>query len=123
MLRKLLGYALGFNKEIAHLKKELSLLSFDKTWGMHTKSALSHLNGFSTNDHMVTVALLYFNELEQQRQEIGEVEVDNRVRAIFKQPLRQADTIVRWDDDEVAMVFATDNGGAAKPLKKNSHIT
>ena len=117
MLKKLLGFALGFNKEIAHLRKELSLLSFDKAWGMHTRSALSRLNGFS-NDHMVTTALLYFDGLGERKKEIGEVEVDNRIRTVFKQPLRQSDTVVRWDDDEVAMVFASDNGGAEIPLKR-----
>ena len=117
MLRALFGWLLGFNKEIEKLKKELTQLGWDSAWGIHTKSVLPVVNG-SNGDGYKTVALLSFNSLDERKRELGNVEIDNRIKAIFRQPLRASDIVAKWSDNEVVIVLASSNGGAEIPLKR-----
>ena len=116
-IKTIVGWMFGFNKEISQMKKEFGQLGVDKAWGLHTKSVLSLVNG-SNGDAEKTVALLSFESLAERKKEFGSVEIDNRVKTIFRQPLRASDIAAKWSDNEVVMVMASNNGGAEIPLKR-----
>lgn len=116
MLKALFGWLFGFNKEIEGMKKELDNLGWDSCWGIHTKSVLSLLNG--NGDGHKTVALLSFEGLNERKKELGNVEIDNRIKAIFRQPMRASDTLARLNDNQVAVVLSTNNGGGEIPIKR-----
>lgn len=116
-IKAIVGWLFGFNREIDQLKKELGNLGWDSAWGVHTKSVLSLSNGYNGNGHK-TVALLSFEGLNERKKELGNVEIDNRIKVIFRQPLRASDTVAKWSDNEVALVLASNNGGAEIPLKR-----
>ena len=116
-IKTIVGWMFGFNKEISQMKKELGQLGVDKAWGLHTKSVLSLVNG-SNGDAEKTVALLSFEGLAERRKEFGNVEIDNRIKTIFRQPLRASDIAAKWSDNEVVAVLSSNNGGAEIPLKR-----
>ena len=120
-IKTIVGWMFGFNKEISQMKKELGQLGVDKAWGLHTKSVLSLVNG-SNGDAEKTVALLSFEGLAERKKEFGSVEIDNRVKTIFRQPLRTSDIAARWNENEVIMVLSSNNGGAEIPLKRLASI-
>ena len=120
-IKTIVGWMFGFNKEISQMKKELGHLGVDKAWGLHTKSVLSLVNG-SNGDAEKTVALLSFESLAERKKEFGSVEIDNRVKTIFRQPLRTSDIAVRLNENEVVMVLSSNNGGAEIPLKRLASI-
>lgn len=116
MLRQTIAKLLGFDAEIASLRRRIEELSWDKTFGMWTREAFLQFCAIMPRGERL-VAFLDFDDIHRMNQIYGYGEVDRRVRATFGIPFRRSDIVARWySGDEIVILFDAPRPGAEYKL-------
>jgi diguanylate cyclase (GGDEF)-like protein len=92
-------------RQIARLQAEIAELGWDTNFSMLTRNALLR-RCRSLVDGVRQVAFVDLEAIHTQNLLYGYAEVDERVRAAFDLPWRNAHTVARWfSGDEIAVLF------------------
>ena len=111
-IRKIIGRALGFQAQIDSLTEKLQELSWDKVFGMWTRTAFLQFCRIMPRGHR-TVVFIDLDRIHSLNHELGYTEVDRRVKATFSIPLRSSDIVARWySGDEIVILFDNDHESA-----------
>jgi len=117
-IKSCLGSLLGFQKEIDDLKKRVSELSWDCTFGMWTRTAFLQFCRVMPRGRR-TIAFLDLDGIHSLNHECGYVEVDRKVREAFSIPFRRSDVVARWySGDEIVILFDSDLEGSQRKMEE-----
>ncbi len=115
-LRALLGELLGFQGEIRELRRRIDELSWDRVFGMWTRTAFLQFCRVMPRGPR-TIAFIDLDCIHSLNRSHGYAEVDRRVRETFSIPFRKSDVVARWySGDEIVILFDGGREGADRKI-------
>jgi diguanylate cyclase (GGDEF)-like protein len=112
LVRKLIGRFYGFQAQIDTLTEKLQELSWDKVFGMWTRTAFLQFCRIMPRGQR-TVVFVDLDRIHSLNRTLGYSEVDKRVKCAFSIPLRSSDIVARWySGDEIVILFDNDRDSA-----------
>lgn len=112
VLKEWTGRLFGFQREIDELRRRVTELSWDDTFGMWTRQAFLEFCRVMPRG-LRTLAFIDLNDIHALNDHYGYSEVDRRIRATFAIPFRRSDLVARWySGDEIVILFDSDRTGA-----------
>ena len=115
MLRRILARVLGFEQQLEGLRKEVRRLSHDDAFGILTRQGLvaASRNGGGRR----AVVFLDFDRIHELNQELGYENVNQRIKAVFNQPVRSSDIrLGRWWSGDECVVLVDGSIDAARAV-------
>lgn len=107
-----MGRMFGFQAQIDTLTEKLQELSWDKVFGMWTRTAFLQFCRVMPRGHR-TVVFIDLDRIHSLNHELGYTEVDRRVKSAFSIPMRSSDIVARWySGDEIVILFDNDHDSA-----------
>jgi GGDEF domain-containing protein len=99
---------LGFQAQIDSLTLKLQEMSWDKVFGMWTRTAFLQFCSVMPRGER-TVVFIDLDRIHTLNNSHGYAEVDRRVRNAFSIPRRSSDVVARWySGDEIVILFDND---------------